>query len=139
MPDEVDKVLDKLARDVESAVHALYRGEVRQATAKARTGHLVRDAASALRSRAVDSVEGNSSDAESPRPPASAPSVAGAALGWTRADGEAVMKCVTGWLPMGPPASAPLDSRCIASGREMVPTWGERERARDALRKLIPS
>lgn len=140
MSDEFDEVLDRLARDVELAVHALYRGEVRQATAKARTGHLVRDAAAALRVRSAvipDPVDPAGS--ESARTPATSPSVAGAALGWTREDGEAVMKCVTAWLPMGTPSSATPDSKCIASGREMVPTWGERERARAALRKLTPA
>ena len=138
MSDAIDEVLDKLAKDVELAVHALYRGEVRQATAKARTGHLVRDAVSALRARSATSAVPDLSGTSSPRHPASAPSVAGAALGWTREDGEAVMKCVTAWLPMGPAASAPPDSKCISSGREMIPTWGERERARAALRKLTP-
>lgn len=148
MPDDIDRVLDKLAKDVELAVHALYRGEVRQATAKARTGHLVREAVTALRarpsdkraSRAVDvSLGSGSAGAASQRTPATTPSVAGAAVGWTREDGEAVMKCVTAWLPMGSPAAASPDSKCIASGRELVPTWGERERARAALRKLTPS
>jgi len=32
--------------------------------------------------------------------------------------------------------SATPDSRCVAAGREMVPTWGDREQARAALRKL---
>ena len=141
MSDELDKVLDKLAKDVELAVHALYRGEARQATVRARTGHLVRDAATALRASATDGPGPGAPDApgaESARTPATSPSVAGAAVGWTREDGEAVMRCVTAWLPMGSPASAPLDSKCISSGREMIPSWGERERARAALRKLTP-
>lgn len=138
MSDEIDEVLDKLAREVELAVHALYRGEVRQATAKVRTGHLVRDAGSALRALSATGALPDPSGTPSPRHAASAPSVAGAVVGWTREDGEAVMKCVTAWLPMGPPSSAPADSKCIASGREMVPTWGERELARAALRKLTP-
>ena len=144
MSDEVDKILDKLAQDVALAVHALYRGEARQATMRVRTGHLVRDAATALRSRAADApapgVPGapGAPGAGSARTPATSPSVAGAAVGWTREEGEAVMKCVTAWMPMGAPSSAAPDSKCIASGREMVPSWGERERARTALRKLTP-
>lgn len=138
MAKDIDHVLDKLAREVEVAVHALYRGDVRPATAKARTSHLVRDAALALRALSPVNPALEELGAVSPRPPASAPSVAGAALGWTPEDGEAVMKCVTAWLPMGPPSSAAPDSKCIASGREMVPSWGERERARAALRKLTP-
>ena len=34
---DIDPILEKLARDVEAAVHAMYRGEVRQLTARART------------------------------------------------------------------------------------------------------
>ena len=143
MAQEIDEVLEKLARDVEVAVHALYRGEVRTATAKARTDHLVRDAVNALRAAqsaapaapAAPAAAVDDLGAVSPRPPASRPSVAGAAIGWTTEEGEAVMKCVTAWLPMGAPSTAAPDSKCIASGREMVPSWGERERARLALRK----
>lgn len=142
MSDKLEEVLDKLAKDVEQAVHALYRGEARQATMRVRTGHFVRDAATALRARATDGPAPGAPGApgaEPARTPATSPSVAGAAVGWTREDGEAVMKCVTAWLPMGSPATAPLDSKCISSGREMIPSWGERERARAALRKLTPS
>lgn len=150
MADEIDQVIDKLAKDVETTVHAMYRGEVRQHTVQVRTVNLVRDAVAALRARSAggpasgDPAAGNpaaggpGAGAESQRTPATSPSVAGAAVGWTREEGEAVMKCVTAWLPMGSPRSAPVDSKCIASGREMVPSWGERERARAALRKLTP-
>lgn len=140
MADEIDEVIDKLAKDVETTVHAMYRGEVRQQTVQVRTVNLVRDAVTALRARSADgpAAGGPGAGAESQRTPATSPSVAGAAVGWTREDGEAVMKCITAWLPMGAPRSAPADSKCIASGREMVPSWGERERARAALRKLTP-
>ena len=136
MADELDDVLGKLAKEVELAVHALYRGDMRQATAKARTGHLVRDAAEALRTRG-GGVRG--STAIGTVSPASPPSAAGAAVGWNREDGEAVMKCVMAWLPMGAPASALPDCKCVAAGRELTPTWGERERARAALRKVTPA
>ena len=45
---DIDPILEKLARDVEAAVHAMYRGEVRQLTARARTDSIVRDAKAAL-------------------------------------------------------------------------------------------
>ncbi len=133
MADAIDEVLDRLARNVEAAVHAMYRGDVRQQTAKVRTGQLVREAALALRVHVgVPTPSAHPSVASRP----SALSVTGAAVGWSREEGEAVMKCVTAWLPMGPPSSAPSESRCIAPAREMVPTWGERERAREALKKI---
>jgi hypothetical protein len=134
MADPVDEVLEKLARNVEAAVHSLYRGDLRQATAKARTGHLIREAAEALRGSAAAAAPAPTAALAGGRP--SAPTVAGAVVGWSRAEGEAVMKCVTAWLPMGAPASATPESKCISSGREMVPTWGERELARSALRKV---
>lgn len=133
MADAIDEVLDRLARNVEAAVHAMYRGDVRQQTAKVRTGQLVREAADDLRVR-IGVPTPSARPAVANRP--AALSVAGAAVGWSREEGEAVMKCVTAWLSMGPPSSTPSDSRCIASAREMVPTWGERERARGALKKI---
>ncbi len=145
MADEIDEVLDKLVKNVEAAVHALYRGDTRQETAKARTGGLAREAAEAIRARLAGSVGAPTppTPAAAPQaaPPgpvgrASAPMTVGAVFGWTRDDGDAVMKCVTAWLPMGAPSSAAPESKCIAAGREMVPTWGERERARAALRKV---
>ena len=142
MRDDIDTVLEKLARDVEMAVHALYRGDVRQDTANARTGHFVRDAAAQLRASgppAPAPAPVSEDGAVSPRTPASRPSIAGAAVGWSDAEGEAVMKCITAWLPMGAPSSAAPESKCIASGREMVPTWKERELARGAVRKLNPA
>lgn len=139
MTDQIDAVLEKLAKEVEMAVHALYRGDVRQETANARTGHLIRDAAAQLRTSTPAVTVVTKDGAVSPLTPASRPSIAGAALGWTDAEGEAVMKCVTAWLAMGSPATAAPESKCISAGREMVPTWRERELARGAVRKLNPA
>jgi len=136
MADEIDEVLQKLAAQVEAAVHALYRGDVRSETAKVRTGHLVREAAAAVRLHAVPAGGAPARVSSAVVSPATAPSVAGAAVGWAREDGEAVMRCVMAWMPMGSPALALPESKCVASGREMVPSWGERERARAALRTL---
>ena len=144
MSQEVDSILEKLAKDVEAAVHALYRGEVRQATAKARTGHLVTSARTAL----ANAIAGASTAgldqparpvtpiASSPRPSVAAPMIAGGALGWDKAEGDAVLRCITAWLPMGGPASTPADTKCIAAGKMLVPTWGEREQAREAVRRV---
>ncbi len=130
MADQIDEVVERLVREVEQAVHALYRGDTRQATAKARTGHLTRAAAEAL--RRMGGVPTAAAVGHPVTPTGATPAA------WTREDHEAVMKCVTAWLPMGPPASALPDSRCIASGRELVPEWSERERARAALQKVTP-
>ena len=144
MSADIDQILEKLAKDVEAAVHSLYRGEMRQNTAKARTGHLVQDA----RAKVADALGGAAnavSDgpvsrptpvAMSPRPSVAAPTLAGAAFGWTKEDSDAVFKCINAWLPMGGPQSTAPDTLCIAPGKMLIPTWGERERAREAVKKL---
>ena len=118
MSQEVDSILEKLAKDVEAAVHALYRGEVRQATAKARTGHLLTSARTAVaRAIAGASTAGSDQPARPVTPIASSPRPSVAA-------------------PMGGPASTPADTKCIAAGKMLVPTWGEREQAREAVRRV---
>jgi hypothetical protein len=142
MSSDLDQILEKLAKDVEAAVHALYRGEMRQNTAKARTGHLIQDArakvANAL-GEAADAVGGvrrPTPIATSPRPSASAPAIAGAEHGWSKEDSDAVLRCINAWLPMGGPNSTPPDTLCIAPGKMLIPTWGERELAREAVKRI---
>ena len=144
MPENIDDILAKLAKDVENAVHSLYRGEMRQHTAKARTGQFVLDAKSKVAealgtaTAAVSgAVAGGAQVATSPRPSVSAPVAAGAAQGWTAEESDAVLKCINAWLPIGGPQSTPTDTLCIAPGKMLIPTWGERERAREAVRKLM--
>ncbi len=142
MAQDLDQVLEKLARDVEAAVHALYRGETRQETAKARTDHLVDDAkaAAAAIASGETALPRRPSRATpisvSPRPSVSAPSMAGASVGWTNEDSDAVLRCINAWLPVGGPASTAPDTKCIAAGRMLIPTWGVRERARAAVKRI---
>src|ERR1051325_3003511 len=112
---QVEEILDKLAHDVESSVHAFYRGNVRQHTAKAKMGTFVAAAREAL----APLLSG------APAPTASA------SVTSLEPDGiAAATRCVMAWLPMGAPSAANLQSRCIPAAREMSPTWGEREKAR---------
>ena len=144
MASDIDQILEKLAKDVEAAVHSLYRGEMRQNTAEASTGHLVQDArtkvAEALGAAAAavsgEPVQRPMPVAMSPRPSVSAPALAGAQFGWTKEDSDAVMKCINAWLPIGGPQSTAPDTRCIAPGKMLIPTWGERERAREAVKAI---
>mgnify|MGYP001350115380 FL=1 len=46
------------------------------------------------------------------------------------------MKCITGWIPMGSPRDAAAESKCVAAMRELTPTWGQREKAREAVRRI---
>jgi hypothetical protein len=139
-PSEFDRLLEKLVKDVEAAVHALYRGEVRQSTAKARTDHLLNDARVALAAAALGGGAGpalsEKPSGPSPRPRISAPMHAGVALGWTTPDSDAVIKCIQAWLPVGGTASTPPDSKCIAAGKMLIPTWAERELAREAVKRI---
>ncbi|MDA1082183.1 MAG: hypothetical protein O2973_10995 [Gemmatimonadetes bacterium] len=147
---EVDRILEKVAKDVEAAVHALYRGEVRQATARSRTGAVLREVRAAM--AAALSAAGSATGSATPSPDAAraaaptgmpsarasaaAPIAAGSAAGWTREEGDAVMKCITGWLPMGAPTTADPASKCVSAMRELAPTWGQREAARGAVRRI---
>jgi hypothetical protein len=144
MASDIGQILEKLANDVEAAVHSLYRGEMRQNTAKASTGHLVQDArtkvAEALGAAAAavsgEPVQRPMPVAMSPRPSVSAPALAGAQFGWTKEDSDAVMKCINAWLPISGPQSTTPDTLCIAPGKMLIPTWGERERAREAVKAI---
>ncbi len=131
MPTDVNAILEKLAKDVEAAVHQMYRGEVRQATAKVKTGQLLAAAKSAL-GAAVHA------DGSLPAPNASVHAVVtvGGASGWTGAEADAVMRCINAWLPIGAPKTTAPASACIAAGKMLVPSWGERELAREAVRRL---
>ena len=121
--EQLNAVIDKLVKDVELAVHAMYRGDVRQNTARARTDGHRRAAYEALRPL----IGG-------PSPAAPAGKTSGAAL--TAEESSAITRCIMAWLPMGSPSAAAPDSRCVAASRELMPTWGERDRAHQALKRL---
>jgi hypothetical protein len=124
---QLNLIIEKLVKDVELSVHAMYRGDVRQNTARARTDTHRRAAYEALRPLIA---EGSRPDAVSPNGSAAA---AGASL--TDAEATAIMRCISAWLPMGAPSAASADSRCVAAARELFPTWGERELARQAAKR----
>jgi len=135
----VEAVLARLAKDVESAVHAMYRREVGPSTAKVRTDHFVADARDRLAAVLPDvhlapapKAPQRLSAATAASPGADAASFAG----WTAEEKAAITKCIMGWLPMGTPASAKADSRCLAPGKELMPMWGERELARGAVQRV---
>jgi hypothetical protein len=120
---QLSAVIEKLVKDVELAVHAMYRGDVRQNTAKVRTDTHRKAAYDALRPLV---------SAESPAPVRAN----GAAAALTTDEASALMRCVMAWLPMGAPNAAAPDSRCVAAARELFPTWGDRERARAAIKRV---
>ena len=123
---QLNLIIEKLVKDVELSVHAMYRGDVRQNTAKARTDTHRRAAYEALRPLI------GSGSAPSGAPSATLPN----GSGLNAAEATAIMRCVSAWLPMGAPSAAPPDSRCVAAARELFPTWGERELARQAVKRV---
>ncbi|MBI1809032.1 MAG: hypothetical protein HYR75_03980 [Gemmatimonadetes bacterium] len=144
MANDPNVILEQLAKDVEAAVHAMYRGEVRQATARAKTGQFLSAAKAAMAQAlgAAGAAGGVAAErpktpvAVSPRTSAQAPVVVGAAAGWSPAEADAVMRCINAWLPMGSPASTLPETKCIPAGKMLVPSYGERELAREAVRRL---
>lgn len=146
MPDmtAIDRVLDKLARDVESSIHAFYRGDVRQHTQRVKSDTFVREARQALLPLLGASNGGTAqgsgwaagSPASSVAAASSAVSSAASGAALTSDEIAAATRCVMAWLPMGPPTTAAPESRCVSAAREMSPTWGERENARLALKRL---
>lgn len=133
---DLDQVLDKLAKDVEAAVHALYRGEVRQMTAKARTDGILQKAKADAAQATAGGARPSTPVAVSPRPSVAAPAIAGELVGWSKEEGEAVQKCITAWLPVGGPRDTAPDSKCIPAASMLLPTWGQREKAREALKRI---
>jgi hypothetical protein len=122
--EQLNAIIDKLVKDVELAVHAMYRGDVRQNTAKVRTDGHRRAAYDALRPLLASG------------PTASAPASSPANGALSPDDATAITRCIMGWLPMGAPSAAAPESRCVAASRELFPTWGDRERARQAVKRL---
>jgi hypothetical protein len=128
---QIDPILDKLIREVESSIHAFYRGDVRQHTQRVKTDTFLREARQALLAL---------SPSAEPEPGASASSISGGAQPASNSpltpdENVAATRCVMGWMPMGPPTTASPQSRCVPAAREMAPTWGEREKARLALKR----
>jgi hypothetical protein len=121
----VDQVLDKLARDVESSIHAFYRGDVRQHTQRVKTDTFIREARQALAPLLAGAP---------PTPGGSTPAVGSSPL--SPDEVAAATRCIMGWLPMGVPSQASPQSRCVPAAKEVSPTWGEREKARLAVKRL---
>jgi hypothetical protein len=133
-PQQLDDILDQLVRNVEASVHAFYRGDHRKNTVQTKSDQHRKAARDALLP-----LLGNGAVSGAPR--------AGATLGQLGGGSSAnaailapdeiaaITRCIMGWLPMGAPTGASLQSRCIPAAKELAPSWGEREKARAALRR----
>ncbi|HKO16451.1 MAG TPA: hypothetical protein VJU87_09430 [Gemmatimonadaceae bacterium] len=126
---QLEEILDRLVHDVESSVHAFYRGDHQQHTAKSRSDHHRNEARDALLPLLVAGV----------RPGGTLGAMGGGSSGnaamLSPDEVAAVTRCIMGWLPMGVPGDASPQSRCVAAAKELLPSWGEREKARLALKR----
>lgn len=126
---QLDQVLETLVHDVVASVHAMYRGEFRQETAKLKTSEQCNTARQALL---------NLVGVPQPAPNGTEPAPVRAST-LSPDEVAAVTRCITGWLPMGDPRTVTPEMRCIPGAREIMPTWGEREKARLAMRRAATS
>ena len=124
---DLDQILDRLIADVEAAMHAFYRGEVRKDTQKVKSG---RHRAAARESLVALMSTAGVSGAAAPN------SGATTTYSLTPDESAAVTRCIIAWLPMGAPSTTSPQTRCLPAARELAPSWGEREKALAALKRL---
>ena len=128
---QLDEILDSLVKNVESSVHGFYRGDHKQNTNQVRSDQFRKVARDALHSMLGGSM--------TPRPGSTLGALGGGSGGnaaLLQADEiAAITRCIMGWLPMGAPNAASAQSRCVPAAKELSPSWGEREKARTALKR----
>jgi len=136
LEDKLDEVIKSLVRDVAAGVHAMYRGDIRQQTAQVRMSAFVaqaRESLLPLLGRGNGGVSGlQPTHVGSLQPPAPG----GGPQTLSGEEAASVTRCIMAWGPMGNPSEATPDSRCVPGAKELVPSWGDREKAREALRRL---
>jgi hypothetical protein len=135
LEDQLEEVIRNLVREVAAGVHAMYRGEIRQQTAQMRMSAFVTQAREALLPLLSGAARGMQPTSVGPlQPPAPRTSEA-----LSPEEASAVTRCIMAWGPMGNPSEATPDSRCVPGAKELVPSWGDREKAREAIRRLAGS
>lgn len=130
----LDSILEKLVKDVELGVHAIYRGDARQETMRLRTDEYRKAARAALAPLVGAATAGPSGPGQSTHTPI--PHLALGAFGLAPDEAAALTKCIMAWLPVGPPSATQPGTRCLPAGKELVPSWGEREKAREGIKRL---
>src|SRR5690348_14524516 len=128
---QLDEIIDQLVKNVEASVHAFYRGEAKQNTAQVRSDQFRKVARESLLSMLGGSM--------TPRPGSTLGVMGGGTSGNAALlepdEIAAITRCIMGWLPMGVPSAASPQSRCVPAAKELSPSWGEREKARTALKR----
>ena len=137
LEDKIEEIVKALVRDVAAGVHAMYRGDIRQETAQVRMSAFVTQARNALVPLLAGASTGlaglQPTSVGSLEPPMDGPSGSGSL---SAEDAAAITRCIMAWGPMGNPSEASPDSKCAPGAKELVPSWGDREKAREALRRL---
>lgn len=123
---QLEDVLDRLVRDVEASVHAMYRGAVRQETLRSKSDTIRR----AARDELLPLI------GSSPRPSGSMTTSGAQGAALAPDEVAAITRCIMAWLPMGAPNAASPQSRCVPAAKELAPSWGEREKARLAMKRV---
>jgi hypothetical protein len=136
LEDKLEEVIKNLVRDVAAGVHAMYRGDIRQETAQVRMSAFVTQAREALLPLLAGAgvPVGHPMRVGSLQPPAAA-----GAQPISAEEAAAITRCIMAWGPMGNPAEATPESRCVPGAKELVPSWGDREKGREAIRRLAGS
>ena len=132
--DKLDEVIKNLVRDVAAGVHAMYRGDIRQQTAQVRMNAFVTQAREALLPLLGGS--GGLTPIQPTNVGSYQPPLAAGSGALSAEESAAITRCIMAWGPMGNPSEAAPDSKCAPGAKELVPTWGDREKAREALRRL---
>lgn len=132
----IDEIVRTLVRDVAAGVHSMYRGDTRQQTTQLRLSTFAKEAADKL--RGAITISGATQVVNASGAASQGSTSAGTAAAVLTADEvAAITRCVMAWLPVGgAPNAATPDMKCTSGAREMCPTWGEREAARLAIRRL---
>ncbi len=134
--DKLEEVIKALVRDVAAGVHAMYRGDIRQQTAQVRLSAFIAQAREALLPLLAG---GGGTSGLQPTSVGTLQPPARGSDSLSTEEAAAITRCVMAWGPMGNPAEATPDSRCVPGAKELVPSWGDRERAREAVRRLAGS
>ena len=134
LEDQLEEVIKSLVRDVAAGGHAMYRGEIRQQTAQVRMSAFVTQAREALLPLLSGARGMQPTSVGTLQPPAPRGSESLSAE-----EAAAVTRCIMAWGPMGNPSEAMPDSRCVPGAKELVPSWGDREKAREAIRRFAGS
>lgn len=135
----IDEIVRALVRDVAAGVHSLYRGDIRQQTTQLKLSAFAKEAADKLRASIAGNGPGTTGSFVAIPSPGTPGGTSSAHAAPPLSDDEvtALTRCVMAWIPLGgAPNAATPDMKCTAGAREMAPTWGERETARLAVRRI---